>query len=878
MLESLRRGAERTRAQGGKRYARLGVRARLLAIVLVSSVTLLVIGVGAAGYLVKTGREAQDWAELAAQTTEPGLAMVESYQDERLASLRYLAGESAAAVDMTGVRARTDAAAMAGKRLLEQGAVGLSGNRAEQLMSYGELYEKFPLFRAGVDARQVPVEQVFALYGGIIDTGPAATMYSAGVAPDADIALELTHSVPAMRAAEGLSLAIALGSYALATDNLDSRTIVEIGRAAGNYRGEVAFSLTMLRGERLAALQAITAGADWQTLTAAEEALADGRAPAGVRAWQEAGVRVRSALMQVWLEQTNAAHALARERGSETSIGSLFGGAGVLAASVLAFLIALVLANRFVARTRRLHRHTLELADYRLPELMRRLNAGEQVDPAAEVTGPELGGDEIGHVANAFNRAHLAAVSAAVAEAKTRAGVNAVFLNIAHRSQVVVHRQLTLLDEAERAEENPRQLDLLFQLDHLATRARRNAENLIILGGEQPGRRWRKPVPLMDLVRGAVAESLDYSRIRTGRLPEVNIEGKAVADLIHAMAELMDNATSFSPPNSTVEVFGSAVGKGVAVEIEDQGLGMSAEEIAQRNEMLAQPPDFSVAALTSDIRLGLFVVAKLAARHGISVRLGESMYGGIRAVMIIPAALVTEPEEPAQRDLETRAEPAVLRRQALSGRIAAQRDWQSRAAIEPSEPGDARSFSPVTEQLPVVTVAVPAATGPLPVATGPVPIATGPMPMVTADAPPATGPVPSPVPEHDAPVRRRNMWLDAAHQDSPRSPSPSDPAPQPDSVTTGGWAVPSPEPPITGRYSIPSLESPGSARFNLPEPPPGPGAGRPALPRRTRNSAAIESIPDLAPEPQVRRRSADEARSRVASVVQGSRRGRHRPS
>lgn len=205
----------------------------------------------------------------------------------------------------------------------------------------------------------------------------------------------------------------------------------------------------------------------------------------------------------------------------------------------------------------RLRRDTLELADERLPEVMRKVEAGEAVDTTTEGSQLDFGTDELGQVAAAFNRAHVAAMSAAVAEAQTKAGISTVFLDIAHRSQVVVHRQLSLLDRAERDENNADQLDLLFQLDHLATRARRNAENLIILGGEQPGRRWRNPVPLIDLVRGAIAESLDYTRIAAKQMPQVKISGHAVADVIHLLAELMDNATAFSPPESQVSVSGS---------------------------------------------------------------------------------------------------------------------------------------------------------------------------------------------------------------------------------------------------------------------------------------------------------------------------------
>ncbi|MFD4183888.1 ATP-binding protein [Rhodococcus sp. NPDC058514] len=249
-------------------------------------------------------------------------------------------------------------------------------------------------------------------------------------------------------------------------------------------------------------------------------------------------------------------------------------------------------------------------------------------------------------MAKAFNRAHTAAVSAAVAEARTREGVRAVFLNIAHRSQMVVHRQLEVLDEAEQSQEDPAMLETFFRLDHLATRERRNAENLVILGGGEPGRQWRSPVPLVDLVRSAVGESLDYTRVHTRRMPEVFIVGNVVADLIHLLAELVDNATAFSPPQSRVEVSGNVVGKGVAIEITDQGMGMSVEELDRVNEMLRNPPDFGVETLSATSRLGLFIVSQLGARHGISVRLTESEYGGIRVIVLVPNSVVATDATP----------------------------------------------------------------------------------------------------------------------------------------------------------------------------------------------------------------------------------------
>jgi len=189
-----------------------------------------------------------------------------------------------------------------------------------------------------------------------------------------------------------------------------------------------------------------------------------------------------------------------------------------------------------------------------------------------------------------------------------------------------------VLGKAEYNQEDPEQLDLLFQLDHLATRARPNAENLVILGGEQPRRQWRNPVALSEIVRAAVAETEEYRRVRITRMPDEFVSGAVVADLIHLLAELLDNATSYSPPDSRVELSGNRAGRGVTVEIIDQGLGVLEAELIQINAALREPPSFSAMQLSSDSRLGLFVVGQLAARHGISVRLAESEYRGIPLV------------------------------------------------------------------------------------------------------------------------------------------------------------------------------------------------------------------------------------------------------
>nr|WP_324189014.1 roadblock/LC7 domain-containing protein [Nocardia farcinica] len=458
-------------------------------------------------------------------------------------------------------------------------------------------------------------------------------------------------------AAEAMSKANALAAT-LADGGPPAVPVEELLYQIGFYHTEIGLLAADIDNEQREAAAALTRSPAWQQVTAMENAVLRRVAgadtadpPMDTEQWQSAAAEVNRGLLDLWIAQNKRTQRLAEETSGDSALGSLYGGMGVMLVSVAAFLIAVVLANRIIRRLKRLRGETLALADERLPAMLRRLRAGESVDPAAETPRLDYGRDEIGQVARAFEHAHAAAVTAAVDEARTREGVKAVFLNIAHRSQIVVHRQLEILDEAESRQEDPQLLETLFRLDHLATRERRNAENLIVLGGGMPGRQWRHPIPLLDLVRAAVGETLDYARVHVHRIPDTHVLGSVVADLGHLLAELVDNAIAFSPPQSRVELSGAVVGRGVVVEVSDQGMGMSEEELARVNEMLREPPDFGVARLSADSRLGLFVVAQLAVRHGVSVRLSESPYGGVRAVVLIPSVLLAA-EPPAPRPAE----------------------------------------------------------------------------------------------------------------------------------------------------------------------------------------------------------------------------------
>ncbi|WP_040796499.1 sensor histidine kinase [Nocardia higoensis] len=635
--------------------ARLGVRGRILAIALVPSLTLLVIGVGTAGYLVDQGSAARDWADEIQAATPATREFVEALQQERHYTVASLTGDAAAGPALTAARVRLDGAV---RGMLEATADLKVGNsNDEEMAAFTSIIDHLGQLRQGVDVRQVPVLDAYGFFSQILDRISTGTRTAQEQAPDAEIGVELSRGVRLLYAAEGMSRSNALALALAATDaKLADLPMEELVYQIGYYHTEINLLAADTSSDQQAQAAALLASPAWQQVTAVESAMLRGDdLPGSVVDWQEAANQLNRGLLDLWIGHSLRTEKLAEETYGAAARNSLLTGGGVLAISISAFLIALALANRIIRRLKKLRGETLALADVSLPETMRKLRDGEIVDASGETPHLDYGDDEIGQVAQAFEHAHAAAVTAAVDEARTREGVKAVFLNIAHRSQIVVHRQLEILDEAEAKQEDPSMLETLFRLDHLATRERRNAENLIVLGGGLPGRQWRNPIPLVDLVRAAVGETLDYARVQVLRIPDVKVLGSAVADLGHLIAELVDNAISYSPPQSKVELSGSVVGRGVVVEIADQGMGMPADELTRVNEMLRNPPDFGVARLSSDSRLGLFVVARLAVRHGVSVRLSESNYGGVRAVVLIPSALLAP--EPSAEIIDEQALP-----------------------------------------------------------------------------------------------------------------------------------------------------------------------------------------------------------------------------
>ncbi|MEV4759518.1 nitrate- and nitrite sensing domain-containing protein [Micromonospora sp. NPDC049559] len=449
---------------------------------------------------------------------------------------------------------------------------------------------------------------------------------------------------------------------------LESRIREQLYSAAraGQYGPEGQVSLNDLRSQQLAALADFRVAATTEQIQRYERASLDpgfvaatnlkessittgASAPAPLEpdAWWTASQRQQELLHEVEASVLGDAVAEA-DSASAAQLSRTLVVAGAVLAVLLVALLASIVIGRSIARSlRMLRRQALRVAQVELPDALERLRTVSSGISDIEVPPADLRSmDEIGDVAEAFVAVHRSAVTVAVEQAIMRRNVNAMFVNLARRSQVLVERQLELLDELEREEADPDQLDNLFKLDHLAARMRRNDESLLVLAGTESTRRWNRPVPLSTVLLAATAEVEQYRRIRHGEVARLHVVGHAVADLVHLLAELLENATSFSPPDTFVQLSARAHGTDQAViEIADEGLGMSLAALEEANELLAAPPPADVAASE---RMGLFVVGHLAVRQHIRVQL-RGAERGLVAVVWLPAALLA----PAPREDET---------------------------------------------------------------------------------------------------------------------------------------------------------------------------------------------------------------------------------
>ncbi|MFJ9431672.1 nitrate- and nitrite sensing domain-containing protein [Streptomyces sp. NPDC101490] len=620
------------------------VRAKVVSLLLVPVVSLLALW----GFATVT--TAQDIARLSriqhidAGIRRPVAAAVAALQDERRAAVRQVAAPATTRAAELRDRVRRTDEAVDRLRLDDTHTVGDSGGLPEavgaRVSAFVGRVEGLARLRTAAVRGRADWDQVYEEYTAAVSAGFAvggALTGSQDTAPGSDARVLLEFG----RAGETLSREDALLTSAHLTGHLGGAHLRAFTGAVDTRRTLTGPAAADLPPAGRAAWAALATGPDHTRLTRAEDrvlAAAPGRPAARAvtpAEWDGAVTAVRNGLAAI---ETRAS---AADRTDPLTGGFLStGGTAVLlglAAVAASLVISVRIGRGLVVELVSLRNTALGIAMGRLPAAMRRLRAGERIDVHAEAPPGPAAQDEIGQVGQALTTVHRAALSAAVERAELADGISGVFVNLARRSQILVHRQLNLLDTMERRADDPDELGDLFRLDHLTTRMRRHAESLIILSGAAPGRAWRTPVPLVDVVRAAVSEIEDYARVELNRLPETTVAGVAVADLTHLLAELIENAAQFSPPHTKVRVSGEPVGNGYALEIEDRGLGMGKEALAEANARITRSETLDL--FDSD-RLGLFVVSRLSSRQDVKVHLRTSPYGGTTAVVLLPADLL----------------------------------------------------------------------------------------------------------------------------------------------------------------------------------------------------------------------------------------------
>jgi len=383
---------------------------------------------------------------------------------------------------------------------------------------------------------------------------------------------------------------------------------------------------------------------------------------------------VASGMRSVEVRMVNSVIARSTTLRNRALIDALIWASAILLVLILSMVATMAVGRSMIRPLTRLRHGALEVAGVRLPETVRRMSEAEGGDVRLDVKPIDVDStDEIGEVARAFDHVHREAVRLAANEAALRGNVNAMFVNLSRRSQSLVERQIRLIDDLEQGEQDPERLSSLFQMDHLATRMRRNSENLLVLAGHDVSRRWTQAIALVDVLRAAVSEIEQYERVTLNVQPGISVRGHAVNDVVHLLSELVENATSFSAAETPVTVSGHLLNSGgVLLDITDQGVGMDAEEMAHANWRLDNPPVVDVAVSR---RMGLFVVARLAARHGIRVRLRPASIGGLTALVWLPDEVVSyeiAPATPGLRRFEIPAQASPPEQSGAGGRLA---DW-----------------------------------------------------------------------------------------------------------------------------------------------------------------------------------------------------------
>ncbi|WP_206681074.1 nitrate- and nitrite sensing domain-containing protein [Actinomadura sp. J1-007] len=663
------------------------IRARITLLVLVPLLALAGLWIFATSVTYGDAAQLLSSKEYQDKSVLPTQRLIDALQKERRLSLAQIGAPRTA--DRGALRAQresTDDAADAVRRHSGDGGLrdAVTPEVVEKIDAQVARLGTLEAVRRGVDDH-ADRPRVLEQYSALIDS--CFAVYYATVPGNGTVAIDARTLTSVGRAREYLAREDALLTGALAAGRLSAAERGQFAQLAGAQRTLYADTIPTLPGAERARYEQLTSSPEFVQLRSLEDQVIRGaehpaRTPRDGQATGTGGHTARTPAQPEGQGERGAAPRTVRANGTvpeapvwrtiaDTASNRLYqfenrvldrvtddaegiavgvfvrlgiaGGLGLIAV-VLSAYIAFRVSRRLLRECRTLAAGVVDFTRQRLPLLAEQVRAGQPAGAdLSDLPRYDYRLEEIRQIAESFDRAREAVLVAAAGEVAARRGISEVFVNLARRNQALLHRQLSLLDTMERRTEDPAELSDLFRLDHLATRMRRHAEGLVILAGKTAGRGWRRPVPLVDVVRGAVAEVEDYPRVRVQPLPRIALLGSAVADVIHLLAEIVENATTFSPPQSPVRVSGHPVPNGFAIEVEDRGLGMTDEALRSANARLSDPPEFDP---SDSAQLGLFVVARLARRHDVKVTLRHSAYGGTTAIALIPSTLIVEAPDP----------------------------------------------------------------------------------------------------------------------------------------------------------------------------------------------------------------------------------------
>ncbi|MBF8189530.1 nitrate- and nitrite sensing domain-containing protein [Nonomuraea sp. K274] len=613
---------------------------KILVLLLVPLLSLVGLWAFAAGLTGGDGLRLLSINDLATNLATPSEQVNIHLQNERLLSVQLLA-TGRGADELAGQRGATDRS-VASFRRLAKNQRDLAPEMTTQLTALNGKLDQLADIRRDVDGQAVAPLDVIDSYNQIVDA--SFRMYDAMVlVPDMTLYKQARAVTMLGEAKDMLSRERAVIAVVLARGRVEPREREAFTGMVATRRLLYSQALSHLDGGLRGPYERLSASPVYKEFLQAEDVIrgqaATNGLPAGAATWPIDGQNLWAVVER---DQAVAVEGIVA-RVTPTAVGMLVkigvaGGVGLIAV-VASIMLSLRFRKRLVRELAGLRDAATELAEVRLAGLVKRLRTNVDAPIPAEVAPLQVRTrtSEVRDIVQAFNNVQSTAVEAAVSQARLRHGVSQVFVNLARRNQSLLHRQLLQLDSMERATEEPEVLADLFKLDHLTTRMRRHAESLIILSDQAPGRGWRNPVPIMDVLRAAVAEVEEYERVEVLQPPPVALLGSVVTDVAHLMAELVENATLFSPPQTRVDVRSTSTPHGLRVEVEDRGLGLPRTELDELNDRLSKPPEFDLA---QSARLGLFVVGRLAARHGIKVTLAPSPYGGLTAMVALPSSLL----------------------------------------------------------------------------------------------------------------------------------------------------------------------------------------------------------------------------------------------